>query len=742
MWRLLLLATVILNHGPCLHGIVVASTATAFQSKSITRRPHVESCRSRLHPIFFGRFHGAAPSSPFRLLQSQNAEDATSSDWYSDYNPDDYQYVDPSERNSRPSFNDRRRRFLVDRDNQSSAGGRPSRGGRSTLSARYERDASRDTSNVNVALVESLIAERNDARYGRNFELADRIRDELLQEHGVAVSDRDKSWRSGCSTGGSGVKGRRDGRPTSRREWPPQDFGPLGHDYNLAPDMDMTQMTRSLTEDQIHAKLAQRLQCKLSRNFVEADAVQLALEAEGVFVHDGLKQWRGDGKRFGDVRFTSQSPNARGPSKTANSRSSREKPYQQSEHSLSSLLSPDEILEIQNMVEDRFESKVARKFVTADKLRDKLRNQYNVMVDDKLREWSVGGNFGPQASNSDRAYTQSPLSQNVEGADLSNIVSAVNRRGDAKRKRNFDDADSIRDDLLDEYNVVINDKLRQWSMGGMFQDDDGKMPGRAGDSSRQRNEGGYSDRGSRNERPYQRRGESSLSVEDVSLVESLLTERAEAKANRDFAVADDIRDELRERFDVSIDDRNREWHVGRSSSEYSFVQGSQSDGAADLDEKTVATITTMIQNRQKAKVERDYDTADEIRSSLRQDFNVIIDDRTKEWMLSEELGEMTRIDRHLNGKKDVLEEYDWRGGGDDDEVIVETSKSNQSVHAENISMSEGAVGGSSALASVENVNWNSWTVPQLKDKLREAGLPVSGVKAVLIERLVSERILN
>lgn len=105
----------------------------------------------------------------------------------------------------------------------------------------YERDYDADNSRVDEDAINQLIAERSRARRQRQFEEADAIRDELLEQHGVRLLDREKVWRSGCSSSGSGKQwgrngnrdatgrggGREQGRERGPRR-PVQDFGPNG----------------------------------------------------------------------------------------------------------------------------------------------------------------------------------------------------------------------------------------------------------------------------------------------------------------------------------------------------------------------------------------------------------------------------------------------------------------------------------------------------------------------------------
>jgi len=71
----------------------------------------------------------------------------------------------------------------------------------------YERDTTRDASNVDVAAVEALLDERAQYKKQRDYNAADEIRDTLLAEYSVGVDDRERTWRTGCSPGGSGLTG-------------------------------------------------------------------------------------------------------------------------------------------------------------------------------------------------------------------------------------------------------------------------------------------------------------------------------------------------------------------------------------------------------------------------------------------------------------------------------------------------------------------------------------------------------
>ena len=52
--------------------------------------------------------------------------------------------------------------------------------------------------------------------------------------------------------------------------------------------------------------------------------------------------------------------------------------------------------------------------------------------------------------------------------DEDEIIRLIEERSQCKMERNYDRADDIRDELLEVYNVKVDDKMRMWSVGGRF----------------------------------------------------------------------------------------------------------------------------------------------------------------------------------------------------------------------------------------------------------------------------------
>eukprot|EP00536_Pseudo-nitzschia_multiseries_P003264 jgi/Psemu1/185507/e_gw1.49.111.1 len=622
-------------------------------------------------------------------------------DFFSDYDPSKYEsYNNNSNDDYSYGGGGRGRSQGRGRDNYSSprrgGGGRGGRGrGRSF---QYSRDDSRDSSNVDVAAVEDLIQQRSEAKRDRDYDTADAIRDQLMQDYKVGVDDRERTWRTGVSASGSGRGnfrgGGRDGggRGSPHRggggRRPRQNFGPNGHDYEMSGDVGPN--SSGLSEGEIHGMIAERLMAKLSRDFGTADAIQTDLVARGVFVHDGIKEWRWDGVPFGDFSER-RGNNPRGnPGRTAGSRNSYEAAY------MKSSFSPDV-------------DGLDRDFEKADSIREGLRDRYNVLIDDRLKMWSVGGDFGEEHNSrrelahqfATRGYVKSKSSLSVSPEDEAYIQEQIDERSVAKRDRDFRTADDIRQHLLEDYEVSVNDKIKMWSIGGAFEETGG------GDKPRG---------------VYTRRGGGDLSDEVVQEIQDLLAERYTHKKNRDFDAADAIRDDLEARYDVRIDDRSNEWRI--DSDDYFGAS------TGNLSPEDIEFVTSKLKERFQCKRDRDYDAADAIRDELADSFGVAIDDRTKEWTITED-------DFAVDDDEEEADDDDVEDDADDFEDDFEED-TEEDVEETDDAEEESATDDEDADSSLTEEDLSKLTVVALKEKLRDAGLPVSGKKSELIARLLGQ----
>jgi len=350
--------------------------------------------------------------------------------------------------------------------------------------------------------------------------------------------------------------------------------------------------------------LKERLQAKFARDFNTADNIQVELIDGGVFVHDQLKEWRADGMPYGSFR---DSP-GRG-------RSMENQNYSKSVHSGTVEGASDDLID--KLIKERTKFKMIREYAKADLVREGLRTKFNVLIDDRLKEWSVGGDFGEEHNAqreiadkfANRGYIKSTSSLAPEDEETEEYIqNHVDARATAKKDRNFDTADKIRLDLAQRFDVTINDKMKLWSIGGLFEELGAKMGKPRG--------------------VYTRRGGGDLTEEEVSAVSKMISDRYHAKKQRNFDAADEIRDSLMATYNVKVDDRSNEWRV--DTDEYAMT------GDNTLSEVEMAFIDTKLRERFNLKRANEYEEADAIRDGLRGKYGVNVDDRTKEWSVDSE----------------------------------------------------------------------------------------------------------
>jgi cysteinyl-tRNA synthetase len=237
-----------------------------------------------------------------------NADDNADDDWFADYNPADYTNNPETTTTTTTSRSRDTHRSTSTRDrNSSSRGGSASTRGDDGGSHSHSHHYSRDTSNgdltaVNEDAVNTLLDERLQAKQKGDYDRADAIQEELVKDHGVSVWEEDRIWRTGPAAVKPRNKNSNNNNKNKRdRAQHQRDFGPNGHDYSLsreAGNESESESTTHLTLAEIHELLAERLQCKMARNFKEADAIKDDLKRAGVHVHDGRKEWRADGVPF------------------------------------------------------------------------------------------------------------------------------------------------------------------------------------------------------------------------------------------------------------------------------------------------------------------------------------------------------------------------------------------------------------------------------------------------------------
>ena len=302
----------------------------------------------------------------------------------------------------------------------------------------YERDPN-DNAEVDVAAVEQLIAERTECRRDRDFDSADRIRDQLRTDYSVTVYDRDMMWfvqsdRGGYSRGGGGY-GRGGGGFNRRANYE--------RDPNDNAEVDVARVEQLVSE---------RADCRSDRDFTSADAIRDELRSvHGVTVSDREMTWCvGNSYSYSKPRYQSQ-PRDFGPLGHDYTFIPAADEGEEEAEGLD-----DELTEkINGILAERLAAKFARRFDEADAAREKL-EEMGVKVQDKAREWRyrpfVMPDYGPLGHDYRRAEDDA---KEIDEASLEKINALLAQRLEAKLRTTYAEADRCKDELAETYNVRL-----------------------------------------------------------------------------------------------------------------------------------------------------------------------------------------------------------------------------------------------------------------------------------------------
>jgi hypothetical protein len=283
---------------------------------------------------------------------------------------------------------------------------------------------------------------------------------------------------------------------------------------------------------------------------------------------------------------------------------------------------------------------------------------------------------------------------------------------ECKFARDFRVADQIEQELM-RAGVDVHDGFKEWRADGQ------------GWGRRSSNRDNDYDGMPRAPKIYQQRGPGKgLSKKQIDEINALVAERSGCKAESNFNRADEIFRELSDRYKVNVDDRNAEWSL--LSEEYLLSP----ETTLVPEEKVQAEIVKKLGQRILARKARNFDLADDIRDDLLRNYLVEVDDRSKEWLVLRPAGARWANDDDVDVDGDetnFVSKEEWDGDVSfessdddfDDELAAEENRYTKPTQV-----------------GFHGVDLSSMTVPELKEKLRVKGLPVSGKKSELIERLM------
>ena len=101
---------------------------------------------------------------------------------------------------------------------------------------------------------------------------------------------------------------------------------------------------------------------------------------------------------------------------------------------------------IDHILAERVVYKKKRLFEDADRLRDVLALEYGVQIWDKDRVWTTGGT-APKGRQAAQQFSAGAGSESLDDEALMDVARKVRARGDAQRRKDYEAADAIREDL-------------------------------------------------------------------------------------------------------------------------------------------------------------------------------------------------------------------------------------------------------------------------------------------------------
>lgn len=141
---------------------------------------------------------------------------------------------------------------------------------------------------------------------------------------------------------------------------------------------------------------------------------------------------------------------------------------------------------------------------------------------------------------------------------------------------------------------------------------------------------------------YERHSEDTSDLSGISggieRIHTLLATRLQAKLKKNFREADKLEESLA-LLGVTVRERpEKTWRadltVDRRTGRVAYTRMTEDpDTTVNVD-----LVNQLISDRQVAKVEKDYETADQIRAKLEEELGVILDDKRKSWVVKHPMG--------------------------------------------------------------------------------------------------------
>lgn len=385
--------------------------------------------------------------------------------------------------------------------------------GSALLSAFYRRDPQdadanssfwKNLSSTRKLKLQDYFEQLHNARKIRDYQLSDAISGKLRREFGVRVFHNPPVWTT--QKGAAPVSYLRKKQSNALKRL--RDIhGPRGHPYKQVGVIN--EIICPLSRKDIHELLEQLTLSRLDGEdgplAAEAEAIQFELLINGVQVNDETKQWRADGivDQWDDSVVSSVV--------VSDGRDGGMQQLLYAEQCPTKAISAPESSQfeehrprVKQLVQLRAEGIVREESDLVQSLAIELWKTYNVVIDDTRRTWSFqnenceGGEPTSKKNNNkniletaesqkeilmppvlfangsnpwqgDSSFLASDHSRELtDSTVLDRIQYLVAERVQKREEAKFLEADSIRKELWMTYYVGLNDRLRQWSVGGVF----------------------------------------------------------------------------------------------------------------------------------------------------------------------------------------------------------------------------------------------------------------------------------
>ena len=328
------------------------------------------------------------------------------------------------------------------------------------------------------------------SRKNRDFETSDAICAKLRGQFGVRVYNDPPVWTTQKGAAPESYLRKKQTNAVTRLK---ERYGPRGHPYTQVGGR-INDIICPLSLKDIHDLMSKLTLARMEGRTDKADAIQFELLINGVQYNDKVKQWRADGEnQWDDLCSNITDDNGQDLLYREQQKSTAPETPQFTESRT----------RVEQLIRNRVDGIVRGDADLVHSLSEELFKTYSVVVDDKRQTWSFQTQGG-----SDREWEELPRDKteiaqsdddilvppilfangvNGQAADysfrasdhsrevpsnmiLNRIQYLVAERVQKREESKFLEADAIRRELWMTYYVGLNDRLRQWSVGGVFDD--------------------------------------------------------------------------------------------------------------------------------------------------------------------------------------------------------------------------------------------------------------------------------